>query len=102
VMIEREGPTNLITTTTAHRLHAENETRLLSVSSDDSADQTRAVLLEMAAEDGDPPDYGRWHALQRWLALGDRTITIPYAKELAKLIPAAAPRLRRDFGSRWR
>jgi hypothetical protein len=57
------------------------------------------VLLEMAAEDGDPPDYGRWHALQRWLALGDRTITIPYAKELAKLIPAAAPRLRRDFGS---
>jgi hypothetical protein len=29
VMIEREGPTNLITTTTALRLHDENETRLL-------------------------------------------------------------------------
>jgi hypothetical protein len=99
VMIERPGPTNLITTTTAHRLHAENETRLLSLASDDSAEQTSAVLMGLAEEDGDGPDFGRWHALQRWLELGDRKVTIPYSKRLAALVPPAAVRLRRDFGS---
>ena len=97
VMIEREGPTGLITTTTALRLHAENETRLLSLTSDDSEDQTRAVLLEMAEEDRDDVDLDRWHALQRWLELGDSRTSIPYAKALAELIPPAAVRLRRDF-----
>ena len=98
VMIERDGPTGLITTTTALKLHAENETRLLSISSDDSKEQTSAVLLEMAEEDRDDIDFGRWHALQRWLELGHRKVTIPYGKPLATLIPPAAPRLRRDFG----
>ena len=99
VMIERAGPTGLITTTTALRLHAENETRLLSLTSDDSEQQTSDVLLEMAEEERAEIDFERWHALQRWLELGDRKVTIPYAKELAKLIPPAAVRLRRDFGS---
>jgi hypothetical protein len=99
VMIERQGPTSLITTTTAHRLHAENETRLLSISSDDSEQQTADVMLGMAEEDPDEVDFDRWHALQRWLELGEHTVTIPYAKALAKLIPPAAVRLRRDFGS---
>ena len=100
VMIEREGPTNLITTTTALRLHQENETRLLSLASDETPEQTTDVLEALADEDnGDGPDYGRWHALQRWIELGDRKVTIPYAKDLAKVIPPVAVRLRRDFGS---
>jgi hypothetical protein len=100
VMIEREGPTNLITTTTALRLHHENETRLLSLASDESPEQTSDVLEALAEEDaGEEANYERWHALQRWLELGDRCVTIPYAKRLAKLIPPVAVRLRRDFGS---
>jgi hypothetical protein len=99
VMIEREGPTNLITTTTALRLHHENETRLLSLASDESPEQTSDVLEALADEEDDPPDYGRWHALQRWLELGDRRVSIPYAKQLASKIPPVAVRLRRDFGS---
>jgi hypothetical protein len=100
VMIEREGPTNLITTTTALRLHSENETRLLSLASDESAGQTTEVLAALATEDdGDEVDYGQWHALQRWLELGENRVTIPYAKQLAKLVPPVAVRLRRDFGS---
>jgi hypothetical protein len=99
VMIEREGPTNLITTTTAIRLHRENETRLLSLSSDESASQTTDVLEALAEEDGDGPDYERWHALQRWLELGDTRVTVPFAKQLAKKVPPVAVRLRRDFGS---
>jgi hypothetical protein len=100
VMITREGPTGLITTTTAHRLHQENETRLLSLSSDDSEDQTRNVLLALAEEESTPPEFGPWHSLQRWLALGDHKVTVPYGKALGGLIgPGAAVRLRRDFGA---
>ena len=35
-MIEREGPTGLIVTTTALRLHPENETRMLSLTVTDT------------------------------------------------------------------
>ena len=40
-LIEREGPTGLIVTTTAASLHSENETRLVSIPVDDSPAQTR-------------------------------------------------------------
>lgn len=57
------------------------------------------MLLALADEDADAPDYSRWHSLQRWLELGGREVTIPYARTLAGLVPPAAVRLRRDFGS---
>jgi hypothetical protein len=41
-VIKKEGPTGLITTTTAVRLHPENETRLLSLVVKDTPDQTSA------------------------------------------------------------
>ena len=47
-VIEREGPTGLITTTTALRLHPENETRLLSLTVTDTPEQTRAVFAALA------------------------------------------------------
>src|SRR5215203_349169 len=43
-LIEREGPTGLLITTTAVKLHPENETRLLSLSVADTQEQTRGVL----------------------------------------------------------
>jgi hypothetical protein len=50
--VEREGPTGLLVTTTAIRLHPENETRLLSLTVTDTPAQTRAVLAALA-QDGD-------------------------------------------------
>jgi hypothetical protein len=44
-LIEREGPTGLIVTTTAVSLHPENETRLLSLTVTDTQEQTRGILL---------------------------------------------------------
>jgi hypothetical protein len=41
-LIERDGPTGLIVTTTAVKLHPENETRLLSLTVTDTQEQTRA------------------------------------------------------------
>jgi hypothetical protein len=99
-LIEREGPTGLIVTTTAVKLHPENETRLLSLTVTDTQDQTRAVMAALAEEAGEAaPDLATWHALQVWLESADHRVWIPYAKILADLIPPVAVRLRRDFGA---
>jgi hypothetical protein len=97
-LIEREGPTGLIVTTTQVQLHPENETRLLSLTVRDTPDQTRDVLLSLADEDDDPDiDLDPWLALQDWLATGDTAVSIPFGKALAAAIPPKAVRLRRDF-----
>jgi len=101
-LIEREGPTGLIVTTTQLHLHPENETRLLSVTVNDSREQTKAILKALADENehGDNRSLlAPFHDLQDWLALKGNRVTIPYAKTLAELIPPVAVRLRRDFGS---
>ena len=97
-LIEREGPTGLILTTTDLRLHHENETRMLSLTITDTQKQTGAVLRQLAAQDdGARADLSRWHALQTWLATGPIGVTIPFAIQLADLMPPVAIRLRRDF-----
>jgi hypothetical protein len=99
-LIEREGPTRLIVTTTQVHLHPENETRLLSLTVKDSPAQTRDVLLSLADEEGEPDvDVGPWLALQDWIASGETEVTIPFGKALAEAIPTKAVRLRRDFRS---
>jgi hypothetical protein len=98
-LIEKQGPTGLIVTTTAARLHPENETRLLSLTVKDTPQQT-AVILRALARDRGPEariDFGRWHAFHQWLETGERLVAVPFAEALAELIPPVAVRLRRDF-----
>ncbi|MET0704472.1 MAG: hypothetical protein ABWY93_32900, partial [Mycobacterium sp.] len=45
--IVKEGPTNLIFTTTKTRVHAENETRILSLATDDSRAQTARGVCDI-------------------------------------------------------
>lgn len=99
-LIEREGPTGLITTTTAASLHPENETRLASINVVDTPDQTRSVMQALADEAREVSDdeLDEWHALQIFLESGERNVAIPYAGVLARAIPPLAVRLRRDFG----
>lgn len=96
-LIEREGPTGLLVTTTAVQLHPENETRMLSVSVTDTPAQTKAVLLAQARETTIEVDMVPWLALQNWLDGAEHRVTIPYAQQLAEAIPPLAVRLRRDF-----
>src|SRR3984893_3456331 len=96
-LIEREGPTGLIVTTTSLRLHPENETRMLSLTITDTREQTAAVFEALAKESRVEIDLTRWHALQTWLATGPNLVVIPFAGRLAKLVPPVAVRLRRDF-----
>lgn len=96
-LIEREGPTGLIVTTTSVILHPENETRMFSLSIIDTPEQTREVLMTLADEDVSKPDLTPWHQLQAWLEGAQHRVTIPYSPALAKRIPPVATRLRRDF-----
>ena len=97
--ITKEGPTNLVFTTTKTKVHAENETRILSLGTDDSREQTARVLLELADEGNDGNNLDEWQDLQRWLADAEHRVTIPYAPALVRKIPPVAVRLRRDVGS---
>ena len=103
-VLEREGPTGLLVTTTAVMLEPELETRMFSIPITDTPSHTRDVLAAIAAEaagrtrSGDI-DVARWHALQIWLEGGEHRAVIPYAGQLAAAIPPVAVRLRRDFGA---
>ncbi len=96
-MIEREGPTGLLVTTTATRLHPENETRLLSLHVTDTQEQTRLVLASLARRDKSSVSVEPWHALQLFIENGPCAVHIPFAEALANCIPPVAVRLRRDF-----
>lgn len=96
--IEKQGPTGLLVTTTAVRLHPENETRLLSLQVTDTPEQTRAVMRALARPAQESLDLTPWISLQRWLANAEHRVVIPYSAELAERIPPVAVRLRRDFG----
>ena len=88
-LIEREGPTGLIVTTTRDGLHPENETRLISLTLADGQDQTRAILAALADEDRrDEVDRAPWHALQRWIAASGARVAVPFAPTLVSLDPA--------------
>ena len=97
--IERDGPTGLITTTTAVALHPENETRLLSVNVTDTPEQTQLIMRTQARRKSCTIDLdlAPWHALQQALALERAQVFVPFAGELADLVPPVAVRLRRDF-----
>jgi len=99
--VVKNGPTGLVVTTTATSLHGENETRLISLPTNDSNDQTRAILLQLAAGKPANVDFGPWHQLQEWLSGegSERRVVVPFARYLAESISPVAVRLRRDFRS---
>lgn len=91
-----QGPTGYITTTTMTSLHAENETRMLSVPIADTAEQTRAVIQSVLEERVIPEVDDAWKALHEWIALQPAAVTIPFAKQLAQEMSDGAVRMRRD------
>ncbi len=100
-LIEKEGPTGLILTTTAAAVDGELETRCLTVGTDDSTEQTRRVYevyADLEDEIESPVDFAEWHDLQEWIALSGATrAVVPFVRPLAELMPVSATRLRRDF-----
>ncbi|MCC6982497.1 MAG: MarR family transcriptional regulator [Bauldia sp.] len=98
-VIEKEGPTGLIATTTLASLHPENETRMISLSVTDTQEQTKSVMRAIAGRKATSPDRRPWHALQTAIAAGPCEVEIPFAMALADLIEPIAVRMRRDFAT---
>lgn len=101
VMIEKPGPTGLITTT-CRDLDAEIATRLLEVQITDDPAQTRSVVDAIATSAAGavaaPVDFDVWHAASDWLAFGgERRVVIPFARAIAAGVPTESVRMRRDF-----
>ncbi len=100
IVIEKEGPTNFLVTTTATSLHNENETRMPSLTADDSKKQTTAVLEAIAGgKKRSNNDFSDWHDFDHWIWHANHDVTVPYAQWLAANIPPVAVRLRRDFAT---
>src|SRR5262249_1648529 len=96
--IKKDGPTGLITATTIPRLHPENETRLLSLSLDESEEQTRKIKTAAAGkyqDDREVVDLAPWINAQRTLT--PVKVVIPFARYLAEHTPDSPLRIRRDF-----
>jgi hypothetical protein len=102
ITIEKHGPVAFLVTTTRNKLYHENETRMLSLEIDDSESQTKKVLDKVAQVHGlraaEPVDYESWQNFQRWLAVGECQVVVPFAVAMVELIPPVAVRLRRDVG----
>ena len=101
-VIEKNGPTNMILSTTATSLHGENETRMLSLPTNDSSEQTGLVLRQTALKrygDEMAPDLGEWVRFQEWIAQANHKVAVPFAHDLSKVIPPVAVRLRRDWNA---
>jgi hypothetical protein len=97
-LIEREGPTGLIVTTTKAGLHPENETRMLTLEVSDTPQQTREVLLAHAMGEHRPQvDIAPFIAFQKLLDIERPQAIIPFAEQLARNCDDGVLRVRRDF-----
>lgn len=94
-----QGPTGLIMTTTANKLHPEDETRMLSINIPESSEQIAASLMAQALgyERKKPADVERWHNFFEFTRLANPDVYIPYAPEIAKRLPWSYDRIQRDF-----
>jgi hypothetical protein len=103
--IEKQGPTNLLTTST-RSLPPQLGTRHLEMPIADDTEQTREIMAKQAAAvDGSEhvvPDRRPFVAAQErldWLATHEgREVIIPFASVIGPLIPSPPLRMRRDFG----
>jgi hypothetical protein len=103
ITIKKTGPVSFMVTTTKNRLHPENETRMLSLEIDDTEAQTGAVIAKIMAIEGlnaadTAINVEPWQDFQRWLAIGNTKVFVPFAEELGQLMPKSVVRLRRDAG----
>jgi hypothetical protein len=95
-----DGPTGVLMTTTANRIHHEDETRMLSVNVPENKEQMKAALMSLASGSGKPTeeiDYNAWHVLHRYVTSGEQDVFVPYLADLVEHLPLHHDRIKRDF-----
>jgi ABC-type dipeptide/oligopeptide/nickel transport system ATPase component len=96
------GPASFIQATTRSVLHPENETRLLFIKIDPSAEQTAEIIKRQAKEaaNSEQPvgesNSDIWRAFIQKLEPDMKVIT-PFAEQIVEHFPASRVRSRRDF-----
>lgn len=94
-----EGPMGVMMTTTANALHAEDETRLLSLYVDQSPEQIRRALMKnMHAGPTKPSEdtLAKWHAFHQYVCNGMQEVSIPFLETLLSRLPTSHSRVLRD------
>ncbi|MDK3017920.1 hypothetical protein QO033_09540 [Pseudodonghicola sp. IC7] len=96
-----EGPCGLIMTTTATRIHHEDQSRMLTYNIEEGSEQIRAVLLAQASGAGTteptPEELEPFHDKYREMRENPCEVSIPFLSEIAEALPASHPRILRDF-----
>lgn len=96
-IIESRGPISYIESTTLGAIFDEDLNRCVLIHTDESEQQTRRILQAEAVRTArdNSAALNRQHAIQR--ILQPRTVLIPYAEDLARLLPAERVECRRAF-----
>lgn len=95
-----EGPICFIMTTTANRIHHEDQSRLLILNLDYDRDTIRTTLLNTAngkTRSAAQIDLTPWHELQETLKSNPVGVRIPYGERLAENMPIENIKVQRDF-----
>lgn len=95
-----EGPVCFIMTTTANRIHHEDQSRMLILNIDYDRENLRQALLNSAlgkTKSRVEIDLAPWHELQEKIASGPKEVVIPYAESLAQMMPIENIKVQRDF-----
>jgi hypothetical protein len=98
-----EGPTGLVTSTTAERVHDETETRIISLFAEESFEHTNKILVSQGADAATDEvhdcavDFELWFELQRYIARKPAKVIIPFWESVAALIGKVPQRAHRDF-----
>lgn len=98
---KQEGPVGFINTTTYTLISHENETRALSLYTDETAQQTKLIFQETAKRYTDEwyevaeEECVRWQHIDTQLQ--EYRVIIPYGKYLTEKFPSHVVRARRDF-----
>jgi hypothetical protein len=102
VLIEQDGPIAYMESTTLAKIFDEDANRCLMLHTDERPDQTKRIIRQLASAYSQQNGMGtkneiilRHHALQRMLRPLD--VLIPFAGQLAELIPSDRVEVRRAF-----
>ena len=100
-IVNKEGPTGLLMTTTETELYLDDSTRMLSISISNTIEDNRNIVLSQAEIFGgaEPtiPNTAPWHVLHDYIDAGSKAVSIPYLKDLASKVSVTTERMKRDW-----
>lgn len=95
-----EGPICFMMTTTANRIHHEDQSRMLILNMDYNPETIRQVLKNNASgktKRNIEIDLKYWYNIQEEIKSNPTDVEIPYAEKLADLMPIDNIKIQRDF-----